>query len=48
MMRTSISPNMIQGGYRINVIPSEAKASLDVRLLPDENPAEFLAAVKRS
>jgi acetylornithine deacetylase/succinyl-diaminopimelate desuccinylase-like protein len=46
MVRTSISPNMIQGGYRINVIPSEAKASLDVRLLPDEDPAEFLAAVR--
>jgi acetylornithine deacetylase/succinyl-diaminopimelate desuccinylase-like protein len=47
MLRTSISPNMIQGGYRINVIPSEAKASLDVRLLPDEDPAEFLAAVRK-
>lgn len=47
MMRTSISPTMIQAGYRINVIPSEAKASLDVRALPDENPEQFLAALTR-
>ena len=27
MLRTSVSPNIIQAGYRINVIPSEAIAS---------------------
>jgi acetylornithine deacetylase/succinyl-diaminopimelate desuccinylase-like protein len=47
MIRTSISPTMIAGGYRINVIPSEAKATLDVRMLPDENPDQFLAALTR-
>jgi len=47
MMRTSISPTIIEGGYRINVIPSEARASLDVRMLPDEDPQQFLAAVTR-
>lgn len=35
MLRTSISPNIIRGGYQINVIPSEAEAILDVRALPD-------------
>jgi acetylornithine deacetylase/succinyl-diaminopimelate desuccinylase-like protein len=47
MLRTSISPTMIEGGYRINVIPSEARATLDVRMLPDENPDQFLAAMTR-
>jgi len=47
MLRTSVSPNIIQGGYRSNVIPSEAKATLDVRMLPDEDPAKFLAEVNR-
>jgi acetylornithine deacetylase/succinyl-diaminopimelate desuccinylase-like protein len=47
MLRTSISPNQFAGGYRINVIPSDAKAMLDVRLLPDEEPARFLEAVKK-
>jgi len=47
MLRTSISPNILAGGYRVNVIPSEAKATLDVRMLPDEDPAKFLDAVKK-
>jgi acetylornithine deacetylase/succinyl-diaminopimelate desuccinylase-like protein len=47
MLRTSVSPNIFQGGYRSNVIPSEAKATLDVRALPDEDPARFLAQVKQ-
>jgi acetylornithine deacetylase/succinyl-diaminopimelate desuccinylase-like protein len=47
MLRTSISPNMFQGGYRVNVIPSEATATLDVRMVPDGDPAAFLEEVKR-
>ena len=47
MLRTSVSPNIFQGGYRSNVIPSEAKATLDVRMLPDEDPAAFLEQVKK-
>jgi acetylornithine deacetylase/succinyl-diaminopimelate desuccinylase-like protein len=46
MLRTSISPTIIQAGYRINVIPSEVKAQLDVRTLPDEDPEAFLQMVK--
>jgi acetylornithine deacetylase/succinyl-diaminopimelate desuccinylase-like protein len=47
MIRTSISPNIFTAGYRINVIPSEAKAMLDTRTLPDENPAAFLEEVRK-
>jgi len=47
MLRTSVSPNIFTGGYRSNVIPSEAKVTLDVRALPDEDPAKFLEQVKR-
>jgi acetylornithine deacetylase/succinyl-diaminopimelate desuccinylase-like protein len=47
MLRTSVSPNMFSGGYRVNVIPSDATATLDVRMLPDEDPAAFLEQVKR-
>ncbi len=47
MLRTSVSPTIIQAGYRINVIPSEAKASLDVRTHPDEDLEAFLAAMKK-
>ena len=47
MLHTSISPTIISGGFRSNVIPSEAKATLDVRMMPEEDPAAFLEAVKR-
>src|SRR4051812_1687943 len=47
MLRTSVSPNIFTGGYRSNVIPSEAKATLDVRALPDEDPTKFLEQVKQ-
>jgi acetylornithine deacetylase/succinyl-diaminopimelate desuccinylase-like protein len=47
MLRTSLSPTIVQGGYRSNVIPSEATANIDVRQTPDEDPAKFLELVKQ-
>ncbi|HJR61901.1 MAG TPA: M20/M25/M40 family metallo-hydrolase [Vicinamibacterales bacterium] len=47
MLRSSISPNIIQGGYRINVIPSEAKATLDVRVHPDDDHLALIEEVKK-
>ena len=41
VLRTTVSPNMIEGGFRVNVIPSSASATLDVRALPDEDMAKF-------
>ena len=47
MLRTSVSPNIIKAGYRINVIPSEATANLDVRALPDEKMPAFLEEIRK-
>jgi acetylornithine deacetylase/succinyl-diaminopimelate desuccinylase-like protein len=47
MMRTSITPTMIKGGFRLNVIPAEAEAFLDVRALPDENFEKLLGEIRR-
>jgi acetylornithine deacetylase/succinyl-diaminopimelate desuccinylase-like protein len=47
MLRTSVSPNIVQGGYRVNVIPSEARATLDVRMLPGEDTVAFLATIRQ-
>jgi acetylornithine deacetylase/succinyl-diaminopimelate desuccinylase-like protein len=47
MLRTSISPNIVQGGYRNNVIPSEARATLDIRMRPDDDPDAFRAELVR-
>jgi acetylornithine deacetylase/succinyl-diaminopimelate desuccinylase-like protein len=45
-IRTSLSPTMVQGGYRVNVIPAEAKATVDTRLEPSEDPEALLEQVR--
>ncbi len=46
-LRTSISPNIIKGGYRSNVIPSEAEATLDIRAAPNEDLPWFFDEMKK-
>ena len=47
MLHTSLVPTILDGGYRYNVIPSEAKATIDVRLHPDEDQTAFLDEVRK-
>ncbi|HEY2106724.1 MAG TPA: peptidase dimerization domain-containing protein, partial [Candidatus Binataceae bacterium] len=47
MLHTSISPNIINGGFQSNVIPSEATATLDIRALPDENMPAFYDLMRK-
>jgi acetylornithine deacetylase/succinyl-diaminopimelate desuccinylase-like protein len=47
MLRTSVSPTIIQGGQRYNIVPSQATATLDVRLVPDEDPDQILATIRQ-
>src|SRR5579864_2029573 len=47
MLRTSVVPTMLKAGIALNVIPSEAEASIDVRALPDENMPAFLAEMTK-
>ncbi|MBV9743408.1 MAG: M20/M25/M40 family metallo-hydrolase, partial [Acidobacteriia bacterium] len=47
MLRTSIVPTIIQGGFRVNVIPSQAEATLDVRALPDEDLDKLYAEMRK-
>ena len=46
MLHTSLVPTILTAGYRYNVIPSEAKATLDVRLHPDEDQSKFLDQIR--
>lgn len=46
MLRSSLSPTIFDAGYRINVIPSEARASIDFRALPDEDIENFLNSIR--
>jgi len=47
MLRTSIVATMINGGFRLNVIPADAQATLDVRALPDENIEQLMETLSR-
>jgi acetylornithine deacetylase/succinyl-diaminopimelate desuccinylase-like protein len=47
MLRTSIAPTIVRGGFRGNVIPSEAEAYLDIRAVPDENMPAFYDELRR-
>ncbi len=42
MLRDTIAPTMIQAGVRVNVIPSEATANLNVRMLPGHSVNELI------
>ena len=43
ILRTSVVPTILKAGFRMNVIPSEAEAIIDIRALPDENVDDFFA-----
>src|SRR6476661_3273594 len=47
MLRTSLVPTIIKGGFRSNVIPADAEARFDVRALPDENMDSLKAELAR-
>ncbi len=42
MIRNTVSVNQVNGGYKENVVPSQAEAVLDCRILPDVNAQEFI------
>lgn len=47
MLRDTVSLTMLHGSQQTNVIPSEAWANLDVRLLPGTDPAAFKREIER-
>ncbi len=46
LLRDTISLTMLGGSEQTNVIPAEAWANLDVRLLPGDNPKQFLETIR--
>ncbi len=46
-LRTTISPTVLKAGFRINVVPADATATLDVRALPDEDFPAFLTHLRQ-
>jgi acetylornithine deacetylase/succinyl-diaminopimelate desuccinylase-like protein len=48
MLRNTVSLTVLKSGYKTNVIPAEATAELDCRLLPDVKPEDFIEEIKKS
>ena len=46
-VRNTITITRLNGSDKINVIPAEATAEIDVRLLPGESPQGFIAELRR-
>jgi acetylornithine deacetylase/succinyl-diaminopimelate desuccinylase-like protein len=47
ILRNTISLTVLTGSNKNNVIPPEASAVVDIRLLPDQDPEVFLAEIRR-
>jgi acetylornithine deacetylase/succinyl-diaminopimelate desuccinylase-like protein len=47
MIRDTISLTILQGGSKVNVIPSESSATLDCRLIPGSSKDNFLNEIKK-
>jgi acetylornithine deacetylase/succinyl-diaminopimelate desuccinylase-like protein len=47
ILRNTISLTVVNGSTKNNVIPPEASATLDIRLLPDQDPGAFLAELTK-
>ena len=47
LLRNTCSITRLSGSSKINVVPAEASAELDCRLLPDQNPQQFLVELSQ-
>ena len=47
MLRNSIAPTILRGGIRENVVPSEASATLNIRMLPGESVEALVEELKK-
>jgi acetylornithine deacetylase/succinyl-diaminopimelate desuccinylase-like protein len=48
LLHATGSPTIVDAGYRLNVIPSEAKAQIDLRILPDDDPEVVLESIRKT
>ncbi len=46
MVRDTVSLTVLQGGSKVNVIPSESTATLDCRLIPGSSKEKFLGGTQ--
>ncbi len=46
MIHTSIVPTILRAGFKINVVPTDAEAEIDIRALPDEDLPALYATMR--
>jgi acetylornithine deacetylase/succinyl-diaminopimelate desuccinylase-like protein len=46
LVRNTVSLTMLRSGQKSNIIPAQAEAKLDIRLLPGEDPAAILGDIR--
>jgi acetylornithine deacetylase/succinyl-diaminopimelate desuccinylase-like protein len=46
LLHNTVSPTIVSGGEKINVIPGEASVELDIRLLPGSSPEQAFAELR--
>ena len=47
VLRTTVSPTVLRAGLRVNVIPSEGVATLDLRLMPGDDQEQVVEEIRR-
>jgi acetylornithine deacetylase/succinyl-diaminopimelate desuccinylase-like protein len=47
MLRNTVSPTVVAAGRKVNVIPSQARAQVDGRVIPGQSVEDFLREVQR-
>jgi acetylornithine deacetylase/succinyl-diaminopimelate desuccinylase-like protein len=47
LLRNTITPTVLHGSEKTNIIPQEASVELDIRLLPDEDTVAFRRTLER-
>jgi acetylornithine deacetylase/succinyl-diaminopimelate desuccinylase-like protein len=47
LIRNTIAPTIINGGFRVNVIPGSAQATINLRMIPGSDPAALVATLKQ-
>ena len=47
LMRNTVAPTIINGGFRLNVIPGSVEATINLRMIPGSDPAQLVATLKK-
>jgi acetylornithine deacetylase/succinyl-diaminopimelate desuccinylase-like protein len=47
MLSDTVTPTMLKAGYKSNVIPADATATFNARLLPGRKAADLIADIRR-